>query len=480
MITDLQLAYNQFQEDENNSRVVEQKKQYDYYMGNQTAIKEYLEEALSYSFSSDTTVNMIKHWINLTKKVIDQLSVLYNKAAKRTILINGVPDKELTDYYNSILPSNINTVDKMALRLARLNNVSLTQIFIDKKTKQLVYRVEPAWKVSVVSDENNPNKMDLLAYQRYYKHNGEDELYYVVWTDNNHYIVDRNENEVPVGDNIDMINPYGTIPFAVLRVSEADDFWGEGQSDLVNFNEIINLLLTDLLDSGLIMGSAVTPVATNLNLRYKSEDGTFKPYPLSIGMKHPLVAEDVRTEMVQPRLEFVKPDAPIAEIMKSIDDQIKLIAITKGLNPNTLIAEVKSTSGYSKIMDSLEEIHIREDVIEQTRAYEEDRFNISRAVINAHAAELGLKTIPDNAILKVNFAEVNIPKTVQEKWLDREQLIKFNLATPVDFLMEDDKDISEADAEMRLKKNAEFNKNFQINDFTRAVNVEQTEKKTQL
>ena len=31
MITDLQLAYNQFQEDENNIRVVEQKKQYDYY-----------------------------------------------------------------------------------------------------------------------------------------------------------------------------------------------------------------------------------------------------------------------------------------------------------------------------------------------------------------------------------------------------------------------------------------------------------------
>ncbi len=480
MIPELELAYNQFLEEENSIRVSAQEKQYKYYIGDEEAIKSYLEEALSNNFSSSTTSNMIKHWINITKKVIDQLSVLYNKAAKRTIMIDGKPDKELTDYYNSLLPSNVNTVDKMSLRLARLNNVSLTQVFIDKKKKKLIYRVEPAYKVSVVNDEMDINKMNLLAYQRYYKHNGEDQIYYIVWTENNHYIVDSNGNTVPVGDNIEMVNPYGMIPFAILRVSEADNFWGEGQSDLVNFNEVINLLLTDLLDNGLIMGSAVTPIATNCNLRYKNEDGTYSPFPISIGMKHPIVVEDARDEYIQPKLEFVKPDAPILEIMQAIDNQIKLIAITKGLNPNTLIMETKSTSGYSKIMDSLEEIHIREDIIEQTRAYEEERFNISRAVINAHAIELGIRAIPDNATLKVNFAEVNIPKTVQEKWLDRAESIKYNIATAKDFLMDDDKDISETDAEMRLQENAKFNENFKINDFTQAINVEKTELKTQL
>lgn len=484
---ELELAYKKFLNDNDSVRIAEQRKQYEYYTGNQEAIKSYLEDLLSVNFSSDTTNSMIKHWINITKKIIDQLSVLYNKAAKRTILIDGKPDKELTNYYNSLLPLNINAVDKIALRLARLNNVSLTQVYMDKRKKKLIYRVEPAWKISVVSDDIDVNKIKVLSYERYYAIDEEnEEKYLIVWTEDNHYMMDSRNQILPVGDNFEMVNPYkdvdgyGIIPFAVLRINEAEDFWGEGQTDLVNFNEVINLLLTDLLDSGLIMGSAVTPVATNLNLRYKNQDGTYTHFPVSIGMKNPIVVEDVRNDMVQPKLEFVKPEAPISEIIAAIDNQIKMIAIIKGLNPNTLLAETKATSGYSKIMDSLEEIHIREDVIEQTRAYEEQRFNISRAVINAHANELGIRTIPDNATLKVNFAEVSIPKTVQEKWLDREQMIKFNLATPKDFLMEDDKDISETDAEIRINENMEYNKNFNINDFKQAQNVEKTDKITEI
>ena len=59
-------------------------------------------------------------------------------------------------------------------------------------------------------------------------------------------------------------------------------------------------------------------------------------------------------------------------------------------------------------------------------------------------------------------------------------MIKFNLATPKDFLMEDDKDISETDAEIRINENMEYNKNFNINDFKQAQNVEKTDKITEI
>lgn len=485
MIDDLVLSYKRFKNTQEIERIKKQEKQYKYYIGDESAILNYLEDALSINFDTDTTVDMIKHYINLTKKVIDQLSILYNKSAIRTILIDDRPDEELTKYYNSLLPININTVDKMAIRLARLSNVSLTQVFFDKKKRRLVYRVEPAYKFYVESNEINVNEMELLAYDRYYTIGDKEELYTVVWTNEAHYKLDSYDNNIPVGNNLEMVNPYkdsygnGIIPFAVLRVNESEDFWGEGQNDLINFNEIINIMLSDLLDSGILMGSAVTPVATNLDLVYKAEDGSTRPKKLSIGMKHPITAENVRSDMVTPKLEFIKPDTPIQEIRDIIDWHIKLIAITKGLNPNSLIMETKSTSGYSKIMDAMEEIHIREDIIEQTRIYEEDRFNITKSIINAHANELNLKPIPDNAKLKVNFAEVNIPKTVQELWLDRELKFKYNLQTPSDWLLDDDKDLEKSDAEYRINENSLINSQFKINEFKQATNVEQTDLKTQ-
>lgn len=488
MTDELLLAYKKFRYDEDIERIAQQEKQYKYYVGDKKAIEAYLEEALSVNFSSETTVTMIKHYINITKKVIDQLSILYNKAAKRTILINGKPDEELTKLYNSLLPNNVNTVDKTALRLARLNNVSLTYVFLDKKNKKIVYRVEPAYKLYVEANENNVNEIELIAFDRYYKINEkEEEKYTVVWTKDKHYLLDSNYNQLPIGDNIDMVNPYkdirgnGIIPFAVLRINEAEDFWGEGQNDLVNFNEIINVMLTDLLDNGILMGSAVTPLAINLDLLHKTENGEEVPTKLSLGMKHPINVENVRAnDLVTPKLEFVKPDTPINDIRDIIDWHIKLIAITKGLNPNSLIMETKSTSGYSKIMDALEEIHIREDIIEQAKMYEKERFEITRAIINAHALELGIKSIPDEAELKINFAEVNIPMTVQEKWLNRAQEYKFNLKTPKDFLIEDDKDFTEIEADNRIKENIAYNKEAILNDFTMPVNIQQTENKSQI
>lgn len=481
------LAYKRFMDLNDLTRADKQEKQYNYYIGNEDAILEYLDETLAISFSSESIADMIKHYINLVKKVIDQLSILYNKSASRTILIDGVPNEQLTNVYNSVLPNNINSVDKLALRLAKLSNVSFTRVYFDKKYRKIAYRVEPAHKIRVVNDPVNVNRIDLLSYDYYIKdEKGEDEKITVVWTEEEHFRLDKNDNAIPVGDNFDMVNPYkdkygnGVIPFAILRINESEDFWGEGQDDLVNFNEIINVMLTDLLNSGVILSSYGTPVAINMGLEYRTESGEFIQKKIKTGPKYPLVVENARsTEMVSPSLEYIKPDSILNEIRDIIDWHIKLIAVTKGLNPNSLVMETKSTSGYSKIMDALEEIHIREDIIEQARTYEKERFEITKSVINAHAAEIGF-SIPDNAELKVNYSEVNIPKTVQELWLDREMNYKYNLQKPADWLMEDDKDLDVEDANYRIEQNSIINKSNPINEFSQAQNVEQTELKTQI
>lgn len=482
-MNELEQIYNRFVDDNNDIRVANQKKRYEYYIGDKEAIFAYLEQTMDTCFDSDTTSEMISHFLNIVEKVIKRLSILYNRPAVRTIVVNGKPDLELTKYYNSILPDNINTVDKLALELARLDNVSLTQVKYNKKKKKMSYRVEPSFKFDVKSSEDDVNEMAMLCYSYMYPNpDGKDELRIVVWTEDEHYRIDSNGKKIAVGNNEGMVNPYkdkygnGVIPYAVTRINEGDDFWGQGQDDLVNVNEIINIMLTDLLNSGVIMSSYGTPIATNLGLETKTESGDTVLNKVLIGMKHPFTVENVRNDMTAPSLTFAQPKSLLKEILSTIDWHIKAIAIMKGLDPNSMVMETKSTSGYSKIMDALGEMGIRENIVEPCRIAEKERFEITRAVNNYYAnTEKNLQLIPLEAELKVNFSEVFIPKTEQELWLDREMKFKYNQESPYDWLIQDDKDLNEEEAMARFKKNSEINKSLDINEVKQAVNVPNTQ-----
>jgi len=59
-------------------------------------------------------------------------------------------------------------------------------------------------------------------------------------------------------------------------------------------------------------------------------------------------------------------------------------------------------------------------------------------------------------ILKVDFAEINVPKTEDEIWRSREEQEKRFMATPKDWLKEDNPDLTYEEAENLLKENKEL------------------------
>lgn len=469
---DLELVQKQSITEAELKRIEQQEKLYAYYVGDEEAIYDYLEKALQINFSSVTINNMYKYYLNITEKVINQLSILYNKSAKREVLINGKVDIELSKLYNSLLPDNINSIDKLALSLARLLNVSLTTVGFDKDDKKIVYRVDPSHVFMVKSKKENINKINQISYGYYEeKRDGKNELITVVWTKDLHYEIDSNGNRRSVGDNVDMINPYNIIPVAVFRIKESADFWGFGCNDLVSYNEVINMMLIDLYDSGFVGSAYGTPLFTNCEIMKKKIDGSDTIGTIPMGAKNPVIVENVNTNMVKPTIEYATPKVDLTSIREAIDWQIKTIGVMKGLNPNSLLTEVKSTSGYSKIMDSIEEIHIREGVIEQALTYEKDRFRVTKAVINTYANELGYSMIPDNAEIKVTFNKVYVPKGDQEKWLDRESNYKYNTQSPADWLIEEGLANNSMEAEDILKTNKELNNKFPINEVKQAINI---------
>ena len=98
MINELTLAYKEHLFLENELRVAEQEKQYAYYIGTKDKVEDYLQEALEITYDPEDVSEMQFQYINLTKKMIDQMSVVYSNPAARYLV-----DKKESEILNSYL-----------------------------------------------------------------------------------------------------------------------------------------------------------------------------------------------------------------------------------------------------------------------------------------------------------------------------------------------------------------------------------------
>lgn len=462
-LTTKEFLYNQ---DEARKEIHE--KFYHYYKGNDAQVKEYLTSALSITYSADRISQFQLNYINITNKLINQLAVIYKQPATRKLAKLGndgkyIVDEKATEYLKKILPIDINTQDKTAHRFAKLFGSSFTQVLFKDGT--IKYRVHPNQQLTIRCEEDDIEKMNLLMYDRECNKDGRPEITTVVWTEDAHYKLDELGNIESIENNEANVNPYECIPFAKLILNHGEDIWGVGQGDAINVNEQINFLLTKLMNDDVVLGTAGTVLAVNLGLTKKGtvdgdETGVRE---VKIGVKNPITVENARGgDMLPPSLTHVSFNPQIEAVKQTIDWYIKTIALTKGLNPNSFLADTQATSGYSKIIDSLEQLEIRQDDLEACRVFEKERFEITREVNNYFAQstegrEYKLQTISEDLEMLIDFAEIEIPKTPDEIWRDRENRIKYNMASPVDFIIEENPDEDKTSAQEIINENKLIN-----------------------
>ena len=429
--------YEQSKKDNDRIRQEIQEWLYDYYSGEYSAMVQRLEAVMRIVLGAD--VVRTREWVyefrNITKKMIDRMAVVYKEPAMRGIEDEMDQDNQpVTEYLDYILPVDINSKDKRAHRFSKLFNTSLTQVYFNKETGKVDFRIEPSYLFKVKVDENNPYKAIEVSYQKYFTNtSGDDELYTVVWTEEKHYKVDEAGKKSKVGDNEDLENPWrdedgnGVLPFIELRLEEGEDYWGGGQCDVVNLNETTNFLLTFQVNDAVILGSSGTLLAVNLGLNKKA-DKPDEIQKVRVGRRHPIVVEDARvTDLAAPSLQYVSTQPLIAEIQNTIDYRIKQLAVIKGLNPNTIISEIKDTSDVQKQMDSWEMLEVRRDDIDACRNYEMNRWSVIKAVNNSAYLDESLRTkfslekIPWDTELKVDFADIKMELTPEQLWADRKE-----------------------------------------------------------
>ena len=457
----LQITQAKDNHDKDEIRAKEQEKLYTYYSGDKHNILDYLDKALAVTYDVDDINEMQKQWVNLTEKFVNQLAVVYLNPAVRKLVSKTkdrlyIENESMTNYYTDIMPEDLNTEDKWAHRLGKLQCTVLTQVMADNKDplqSRIKYKTMPSNLYKVKYDEDT---MELLqvSYEKYYG----DEAFTIVWEPTAHYRVDANSNKSTIPGRKDQSNPLGILPFARMKLKKSLDFWGEGLSDVVHVNEQINFLLTKVVNSDILLGTEGTILGINLQAktRGREEAGIKK---IRVGRKHPLTVEDVHTDMVSPDLKHISFDPQIGSIMDFVDRYIILIANTKSLDPKSFLSVVKDTSDYQTLMGMVTQIEVRRDDIEPLRVYEKERFNITKAVNNYYSGVEGYKftKIPDNLELDVDFADVEAYKTTQDIWLDRAEREKRNMGSAIDWLKEDNPDLTDEEAIDMLNKNKEVN-----------------------
>ena len=481
VFNDLIIAFHKDMHDKNEIRKKEQEKQYVYYSGNAHEIKRYLEAALAITYTDPQDVQEMQlQFVNLTTKIINQMAVVYREPAIRHMVfeepkvkitkdedgndieenLNKKEEEELTEYYNtSVLSLDINTQDKRAHRLASLHNMILTQVMLNEKTGKIKYKTRPSYLYDVVLDDND----DIIevSYPRYYEINGNWGEFKVYWTDSDLYMLDASGNKMNLPNKSDKKNPFGVLPFALIVMEEGDE-WGEGKNDVINVCEQVNFLLTKLVNRDIILGTEGTLVGINLGLQKKSEEeGGEKK--VRAGVSHVIEVNEVKSDELQPSLQHVTTSPHILDIKDTIDWYIMYIAGVYGLRGSDIISQIKDTSDYQKIMDSVDQMELRREDVEALRVYEKARFNITRTVFNSYVGtETGdkfkLKEIPEDVILKVDFADVEIQKTPDDIRKQRDWELGHGLSTEAQWMMEDNPDITEEKAKEQIKNNKEESK----------------------
>lgn len=136
-----------------------------------------------------------------------------------------------------------------------------------------------------------------------------------------------------------------------------------------------------------------------------------------------------------------------------VRERSELAFASRGISAENFKRSGNPASGFAIELSNRTLLEAREDDIEIYRAREQDLFKVTRAVHNEHSN----KPISEDAEFQINFAEATFPESKTEKARSRTIEIANNVSTPVDWIMEDDPDLTREQAVAIFERNKSFN-----------------------
>jgi hypothetical protein len=440
--------------DDQIKRQKEARKYIDYYNNRQdegdgrVAGQSYLKELVAKMFPL-TKADMFPYCRTypITEQIINDASILFNNPPRITIN----PADALDSADPKVLLFQQEIVDKPMLNatLIQVNRYTnlLNKIAVMPKWyetgKAIEYVILTPDKVMVLQDPDSPQHINAILYAL---DPLQDTIGYTARADRYMMITDEEWAEVKISRGQPEIvksdkNPYGFIPVAWFQNSlPIDGFWIDKGNPIVEANEHYNVYKT-LEKLAITYQMYSTLVTIDIPAEAQIPWGVRAVLNLSGDQNNPNVRPDAK---------YITPDPKLTEVSTIIEGEIDQMAGYAGLSKEAYRNEVNSfTSGYHLELSKQEVINNAELEKPFYTKGLTDLLTMACRIYTHHNPTNTLESVTDFAI---DYKPIEFKRNPMEVWqvriLEKQNGIKSN----VDFVMEDNPDLTRDEAIQRLQQ----------------------------
>ena len=347
--------------------------------------------------------------VNVVKKIINKRANLYRLQPRRTF--EGLDQAAGDAIYRAI---NADVILKRASRLTKLLKTCMLQVGWNGSRATLSI-LTPSILDVIAADPENPERIVVT-----HRAARQADITYSDWTARSFNRRDYRGVPLPVNGNPGGVNPYNAVPFVPLFDRFPDDaFWLPGGEDLIEAQEAINVALSNLWRAVELQAHG-QPWATGIpagdTLRHGPERTIALPEGGTFG--------------------FAVPGAPIEDILTAIQFVMRQAAATNDVSADVFDLDRSSESGAAKHIEQTDLKEARLDDVALWRTYEARLWELLKTVINTHQPG----TIPADATLSVDFAELQDPISETERLTNARTRIELGAWSPVDLLRSENPD----------------------------------------
>ncbi|MCC7509198.1 MAG: hypothetical protein IT464_07465 [Planctomycetes bacterium] len=387
-----------FTADGESRRIAEARLCWDMYTGDQLRYIPRLpgESALEFSRRPH------KHFLNITRVVIDVLSQLYRRPVERRA------SERIARVHAR------NPMDRLMLgvdRLARLHGVAA--VCVSHEGDDVRYWPWPAHRMLVLPDALRPDQpRAVIAFAA-----GDGSLAHV-W--------DPQSFATVAGGRVirEHAHSYGRVPFAFVHDRlPVDGFWVEGRGrSLAWANNEFNAKLSALAHTVAMQGFGVMEIV-NPDPAQDIAVGPARAIRFHVSGNEPF------------GVNFKAPGAPIADLIADLEFLLRTLLKTQRV-PESLLS-IQPVSNLSGISILAQQTPVLEDRIERQqvfRAFEHDLAEVTQAVLRAHEGPQ-----PD-AQFALDYPEPELEQSVAERIQADEFRLRHGMVTPWELMLRDNPD----------------------------------------
>ena len=394
----------------------------DYYKG---VTKEYVSKYFGASTLNKVPIGNV----NITKRVIDRISLVYMAPPVR-------------QYSNELTPDYFLEKDLKMQRLERMTNL-LDGVL-----------VKPCWRIKddgsgcieydIIMDyeplfDDDPLNPYAIVYPIAQKASVLDNTpeQFVYWDAENTFVFDKNGKQYTSDDNPDMVNPYGVLPFVECFRD------GKPETDYLDTNASRDLIQTNLSIN-------VAETNKNANIMFQSFGYLFVN-GAGIDKDTMQIGQDKINYLgVDGSISIVSPPNAVPALDESIQSSYKMLAQNYHL-PISFVEGTTAQSGVALKLRNQELTDNRKSDVIRWRDIEYKLFELERLMI---AVEQGKDAGDLEDVDYSESVEVLNDQEQRDKW---EWELSKGLIDLADILMQQNPDLTreEAEAELELRKKEE-------------------------